>query len=77
MLLPVYSNSIDPETKSSPAMITGRPTRDPIPIPMGRYCPHAAWVETLASREYALEKTFQGTRKMAKTCKDDTPPADL
>ena len=23
---------------------------------MGRYCPHASWVETLANREYALAK---------------------
>ena len=53
----IYRNSIDPETKASPALIIfGRPIRDPIPIPMGRYCPHATWRETLAYREQALAK---------------------
>ena len=53
----IYRNSIDPETKASPAMIIfGRPIRDAIPIPMGRYCPHSTWVETLAHREQALAK---------------------
>ena len=53
----VYRNSIDPETRASPAMILfGRPIRDAIPIPMGRYCPHSTWVETLAHRERALAK---------------------
>ncbi|RUS68758.1 hypothetical protein EGW08_023480 [Elysia chlorotica] len=50
-------NTIDPETKASPALILfGRPIRDPIPIPMGRYCPHTTWTETLAHREKALAK---------------------
>ena len=53
----VYRNSIDPETKASPALIVfGRPIRDSIPIPMGRYCPHPTWTETLANREKALAK---------------------
>ena len=53
----IYRNSIDPETKASPAMIIfGRPIRDAIPIPMGRYCPHTTWTETLAHREQALAK---------------------
>ena len=53
----VYRNSIDPETKASPAMIVfGRAIRDPIPIPMGRYCPHPTWTETLINREKALAK---------------------
>ena len=37
----VYRNTIDPEARASPALILfGRPIRDPIPIPLGRYCPH-------------------------------------
>ena len=53
----IYRNSIDPETRASPAMILfGRPIRDAIPIPMGQYCPHSTWVETLAHRERALAK---------------------
>ena len=53
----VYRNSIDPETKASPALIIfGRPIRDPIPIPMGRYCPHQTWRELTAHREQALAK---------------------
>ena len=53
----IYRNSIDPETKASPALIVfGRPIRDPIPIPMGRYCPHPTWRETMMHREQALAK---------------------
>ena len=52
-----YRNSIDPETKASPALIIfGRPIRDAIPIPLGRYCPHNTWKELLAHRERALAK---------------------
>ena len=52
-----YRNSIDPETKASPALILfGRPIRDAIPIPLGRYCPHNTWKEILAHRERALAK---------------------
>ena len=52
-----YRNSIDPETKAYPAMIIFvRLIRDPTPIPMRRYYPHATWVETLANREYAQAK---------------------
>ena len=53
----MYRNSIDPETRASPAMILfGRPIRDAIPVPMGRYTPHNTWVEILAHREKALAK---------------------
>ena len=52
-----YRNSIDPETKASPALILfGRPVRDAIPIPPGRYCPHNTWKELLEHRERALAK---------------------
>ena len=51
----IYRNSIDPETKSSPAMILfGRPIRDPIPAPLGKYCPHQTWQETITNREKAM-----------------------
>ena len=53
----IYRNSIDPETKTSPSLIVfGRPTRDPIPAPLGNYCPHRTWQETLSNREKALAK---------------------
>ena len=52
-----YRNSIDPETKASPALILfGRPIRDAIPIPLGRYCPHNTWKELIVHRERALAK---------------------
>lgn len=52
-----YRNTPDPDTKISPAMcIFGRPTRDFIPIPPGRYRPHQTWRETLTAREEALRK---------------------
>ena len=53
----IYRNTVDPATRTSPALaIFGRPIRDSIPIPMGRYCPHSTWQETLAYREQALAK---------------------
>ena len=53
----IYRNSIDPETKASPALIVfGRPIRDPIPMPLGKYCPHITWQETMVNREIALAK---------------------
>ena len=51
----MYRNTIYPETKASPALVLfGRPIRDAIPIPLGRYCPHNTWRETLTHREKAL-----------------------
>ena len=59
-----YRNSIDPETKVSPALVLfGRPIRDPIPVPMGKYCPHPTWGETLANREKALAKRHARERE--------------
>jgi len=53
----MYRNSVDPETKVSPALILfGRPIRDAIPIPMGRYTPHETWTELLSHRELALAR---------------------
>lgn len=50
-----YRNTPDRDTKFSPAMsVFGRPIRDFIPIPPGRYQPHETWRGTLASREDAL-----------------------
>lgn len=50
-----YRNTPDPETKLSPAMcLFGRPIKDFIPIPPGRYKPHPTWLETMAAREEAL-----------------------
>ena len=69
----IYRNSIDPETKTSPAMVLfGRPIRDPIPAPLGRYCPHQTWRETITNREKALairhsrerEKWSEHTREL-------------
>ena len=61
----VYRNSIDPETKASPALILfGRPIRDPIPILMGRYQPHDTWKELLTYREKALAKRHSREHEM-------------
>ena len=50
-----YRNTPDRDTKISPAIsVFGRPIRDFIPIPPGKYQPHNTWQETLASREEAL-----------------------
>jgi len=50
-----YRNTPDRDTKLSPAMcVFGRPIRDFIPIPPGRYKPHSTWRETLLAREEAL-----------------------
>ena len=53
----MYRNSVDPETKASPALILfGRPIRDAIPIPMGRYRPHETWTELRSHLELALAR---------------------
>ena len=53
----IYRNTIDPETQTSPALVLfGRPIRDAIPIPRGRYTPHVAWRDLAALRESALAK---------------------
>lgn len=52
-----YRNTPDPDTKISPAMcVFGRPIRDFIPIPPGKYRPHETWRETLMAREEALRR---------------------
>ena len=71
----IYRNSIDPETRASPAMIIfGRPIRDSIPIPMGRYCPHTTWVETLAHREQALAKRHSREHEKWEQHTKELPP---
>ena len=60
----VYRNSIDPETKTSPAMILfGRPLRDPIPTPIGKLCLHPTWRETLDNRDKAMAKRHNRERE--------------
>ena len=60
----VYRNSIDPETKASPAMILfGRPLRDPIPTPIGKLCLHPTWKETLDNRDKAMAKRHNRERE--------------
>ena len=67
----IYRNSIDPETKTSPAMtIFGRPIRDSIPAPLGKYCPHPTWKETIDNREKAMAKRhFREKEKWDKNSK--------
>ena len=49
-----YRNTPDRDTKLSPAMcIFGRPIRDFIPIPPGKYRPHNTWRETM--RHFATD----------------------
>ena len=60
----IYRNSIDPEAKTSPALVIfGRPIRDPIPILPGRYSPHNTWRETQVNREKALAKRHAQERE--------------
>ena len=52
-----YRFTPDRDTKLSPATsmcIFGRPIRDFIPIPPGRYKPHETWHSTAMAREEAL-----------------------
>lgn len=50
-----YRNTPDRDTKLSPAIcIFGRPIRDFIPIPPGKYKPHPTWQSTSLAREEAL-----------------------
>ena len=52
-----YRNTIDPITKSSPAIVLfGRPIRDMIPVPIGKYTPHETWRELMDHREKAKAK---------------------
>ncbi len=60
----LYRNSPDLETKASPAQVLfGRPIRDAIPIPLGRYCPHNVWKKTLAHLERALAQLHYRERE--------------
>jgi hypothetical protein len=60
----IYRNSIDPDTKASPALILfSRPIRDAIPIIMGRYKPHNTWLELAQHREIALAKRHSRERE--------------
>ena len=57
-----YRNTPDRDTKLSPAVcVFGRPIRDFIPIPPGRYQPHNTWRDTLLAREEALRKRHMQT----------------
>ena len=73
-----YRNTPDRDTGLSPAMcVFGRPIRDFIPIPPGRYKPHATWQETLHAREEALRNRHM---KMAERLAEHTkclPPLSV
>ena len=74
----IYRNSIDQETNSSPAMVLfGRPIRDPIPIPMGRYCPHQTWQETMHNREIALAKRHSREKEKWSQSTRQLPPLQI
>ena len=74
----VYRNSIDPETKASPAcMLFGRPIRDAIPAPLGRYCPHPTWQETIINREKALAKRHNREREKWEQNTKQLPPLQV
>ena len=74
----VYRNSIDPETKTSPAcMLFGRPVRDAIPAPLGKYCPHPTWRETLINREKALARRHNREREKWEQHTKQLPPLKI
>lgn len=66
-----YQNTPDPSTKLSPAQcVFGRPSKDFIPIPPGRYIPHPTWKDTLALREEALRnRHMQASERWAEHTK--------
>ena len=56
-----YRNTSDRDRKLPPAMcIFGRPIRDFIPIPPGRYKPHETWRSAPIAREEALRNRHLG-----------------
>ena len=74
----IYRNSIDPETKTSPAcMLFGHPIRDAIPAPQGKYCPHPTWQETLVNREKALAKRHNREREKWEQHTKPLPPLQI
>lgn len=74
----IYRNSIDPETKASPALILfGRPIRDAVPILMGRYCPHETWNELMSHRELALAKRHTREHEKWKEHTRQLPPLQV
>ena len=74
----IYRNSIDPETGTSPSRIVfGRPTRDPIPAPLGKYCPHKAWEITAEQREKALAKRHAREREKWNKSSKELKPLDI
>ena len=74
----MYRNSVDPETKASPALILfGRPIRDAIPIPMGRYSPHETWTELMSHREMALARRHSREHERWKEHTHRLPPLQV
>ena len=74
----IYRNSIDPETKTSPAMVIfSHPTRDPIPTPIGKYCPHPTWQETIANREKPLAKRHSREREKWQAKSKELKPLNI
>ncbi|MCW4345270.1 MAG: RNase H-like domain-containing protein, partial [Candidatus Thiodiazotropha endolucinida] len=74
----MYRNSVDPETKASPALILfGRPIRDAIPIPLGRYTPHETWTELLSHRELALARRHSRDHERWKERTHKLPPLQV
>ena len=44
-------------------VIFGHPIRDPIPTPLGKFCPHPTWQETMVDRSKALAKRHNRERE--------------
>ena len=70
-----FRNTPDRDTKLSPAVcVFGRPIRDFIPIPRGRYQPHNTWSETLLEQENALgNSTFKRQNVFLSILNDSHP----
>ena len=74
----IYRNSIDPETGSSPATsVFGRPIKDSIPAPLGKFCPHQTWRETTQNREIALAKRHAREREKWSQNTRNLKPLDI
>ena len=68
----------DRDTKLSPAMcIFGRPIRDFIPIPPGRYKPHPTWQSTSLAREKALRNSHMQSAERLSEHTHRLPPLSV
>lgn len=73
-----YRNTPDPSTRMSPATcVFGRPIKDFVPIPRGKYQPHETWRETLVAREEALRNRHMRSAELLTNQTRRLPPLSV